>query len=39
MPGLTSASNRRGITVLSLLLLIIALVVAGVFLVPYLLSL
>lgn len=38
MLGLTSTNTRRGITVLSLLLLIIALVVAGFFLVRYLTS-
>jgi hypothetical protein len=36
MPGLTYANNRRGITVLALLLLIIALMVGGFFLVRYL---
>ncbi|HWN20203.1 MAG TPA: hypothetical protein VNO19_14925 [Gemmatimonadales bacterium] len=36
MPGLTSAKTRRGITVLALLLLIIALLVGGFFLVRYL---
>ena len=35
MPGLTSANTRRGITVLALLLLIIALMVGGFFLVRY----
>jgi hypothetical protein len=38
MSGLTSANTRRGITVLALLLLIIALVVGGFFLVRYLTS-
>ena len=38
MPGLTSPNTRRGITVLALLLLIIALVVAAIFLFPYLRS-
>ena len=36
--GLDSANHRRGITVLALLLLIIALVVGGIFLVRYLTS-
>jgi hypothetical protein len=36
MPKLTSANTSRGITVLALLLLIIALAVAGYFLVRYL---
>ncbi|MEO7137153.1 MAG: hypothetical protein ABI037_05525 [Gemmatimonadales bacterium] len=36
MPGLTSTTTRRGITVLALLLLIIALAVAGFYLVRYL---
>ena len=36
MRGLTSVNTRRGITVLALLLLIIALVVAAVLLVRYL---
>lgn len=38
MPELTSANTRRGITVLTLLLLIIAFVVAAIFLFPYLRS-
>ena len=38
MSGLDSANTRRGITVLALLLLIIALVVGGIFLVRYLTS-
>jgi hypothetical protein len=36
MPDRTTLSTRRGITVLSLLLLIVALIVAAVFIVPYL---
>lgn len=36
MPGLTYANTRRGITVLALLLLVIALAVGGFFLVRYL---
>ncbi len=36
MPELDPVPSRRGITVLALLLLIIALVVAAVFLIPYL---
>ncbi len=36
MPGVTAANARRGITVLALLLLIIALIVGGFFLVRYL---
>jgi len=36
MPGLASTTTRRGITVLALLLLIIALAVAGFYLVRYL---
>ena len=36
MPGLTSTNTRRGITVLALLLLIIALIVGGFFVVRYL---
>jgi hypothetical protein len=36
MAVLKAANTRRGITVLSLLLLIIALILAAVFLVPYL---
>ena len=36
MPGFTSTTTRRGITVLALLLLIIALAVAGFYLVRYL---
>lgn len=36
MPGLMSANNRHGITVLALLLLVIALVVGGFFVVRYL---
>ena len=39
MPELISGNTRQGITVLALLLVIIALVVAGFFLVPYLRSL
>lgn len=39
MPGLTSLHGRRGITVLALVLVIVALVIAGIFLVPYLQSL
>ena len=39
MPRLISAHARRGITVLALLLLIIALAVGAFFLVPYLRSL
>jgi len=39
MPGLTSLPSRRGITVLALVLVIVALVLAGIFLVPYLRSL
>lgn len=39
MSGPTSGNPRQGITVLALLLVIIALVVAGFFLVPYLRSL
>lgn len=35
MPGLATANSRRGITVLALLLLIIALVIAAVFLTRY----
>ena len=38
MPGLTSLNSRRGITVLALLLLIIAFVIAAIFLFPYLRS-
>lgn len=38
MSGLTSANTRRGITVIALLLLILALVVGGFFLVRYLTS-
>jgi hypothetical protein len=36
MPGFISLNTRRGITVLALLLLIIAFVIAAIFLVPYL---
>ncbi len=39
MPDPSFLTTRRGITVLALLLLIIALVVAGIFLLPYLQSL
>ncbi len=39
MPAPISGNARRGITVLALLLVIIALIVAGVLLVPYLRSL
>jgi len=39
MPDPTPLTTRRGITVLALLLLIIALVVAGILLLPYLRSL
>jgi hypothetical protein len=38
MPGFAALSSRRGITVLTLLLLILAIVVAAFFLVPYLQS-
>jgi hypothetical protein len=38
MPGIATANTRRGITVLTLLLLIIGLVVGGFFLVRYLIS-
>lgn len=39
MPQRSAPTRRRGITVLALLLLIIAVVVAGIFLLPYLRSL
>ena len=39
MPGLTSPHSRRGITVLALVLLIVALAVGAFFLVPYFQSL
>ncbi len=39
MPGLTSAPTRRGITVLAVVLLIVALAVGAFFLVPYFQSL
>lgn len=38
MPRVTSLNTRRGITVLALVLLIIAFVVAAIFLLPYLRS-